>query len=104
MYIVGVNIHVKPEHVEEFNSATQKNHEGTRTEPGNLRFDVLQDREDPNRFFLYEVYESEEAFKAHQQTPHYLTWRETVQDWMAEKRIGKRYVNLMPADANFQNG
>lgn len=104
MYIVAVNVHVLPNHVEDFKSAIFKNHEGTRQEPGNLRFDVLQDREDPNRFFLYEVYENEDAFKAHQQTQHYLTWRETVQDWMAEKRLGKRYTNLMPTDEYFKEG
>jgi len=102
MYIVCVNIHVKPEYVDDFILATQKNYTGTRKEAGNLRFDVLQDREEANRFFLYEVYETEEAFKAHQQTAHYLEWRETVQDWMAEKRIGKRYINLMPADPDFR--
>lgn len=101
MYIVCVNVHVQPEHVEDFKAAIFKNHDGTRKEPGNLRFDVLQDLEDPTRFFLYEVYVSEEGFKEHQQTEHYLTWRETVQGWMAEKRIGKRYVNLMPSDENF---
>lgn len=41
-------------------------------------------------------------FQPAQQTGHYLTWRETVQDWMAEKRIGKRYVNLMPNDEDFK--
>jgi autoinducer 2-degrading protein len=104
MYIVAVNVHVKPENVDDFITAIIKNHEGTRKEPGNVRFDVLQDRDDPNRFFLYEVYQTEEAFKAHQQQDHYLTWRETVQDWMAEKRLGKRYVNLKPSDENFTVG
>jgi len=101
MYIVGVNVTVVADKVEAFKDAILKNAQGTRQEPGNVRFDVLQDNEDPARFFLYEVYKSEDDFKAHQQTEHYLTWRETVQDWMAEKRVGRKYTNLFPSDAEW---
>ena len=34
-------------------------------EPGTLRFDVLQDEHNLDRFYLDEVYESEMAFKEH---------------------------------------
>lgn len=98
MYVVCVTIHVKPEFTEAFKEAIRLNHEGTRLEPGNLRFDVLQQNDDPAHFFLYEVYKSENDFKAHQQTPHYLTWRETVNDWMAEPRQGVKFTSLYPSD------
>jgi autoinducer 2-degrading protein len=39
-------------------------------EPGCLRFDVFQDSDDGDRFVLYEVYTSEEAFQEHLATPH----------------------------------
>lgn len=42
MYALIVNIDVKPEFVEEFMAVTLENARGTRTEPGNLRFDVLR--------------------------------------------------------------
>ena len=32
----------------------------------------------------------------HKQTPHYLTWRETVADWMAEPRQGVPYHVIAP--------
>ena len=98
MYVVCVTIHVKPENVEGFVEATLSNAKNTRNEPGNVRFDVLQAADDPNRFFLYECYKTPEDFTAHQQTEHYLTWRETVQDWMAEKRVGVKHNSVFPSN------
>jgi autoinducer 2-degrading protein len=98
MYVVCVTVWVKPEHVDQFIAATRDNHLNTRQEPGNVRFDVLQAEDDPARFFLYEVYRSKDDFTRHQQTPHYLRWRETVADWMAQPRQGVRHRSLFPLD------
>ncbi|KZM75692.1 putative quinol monooxygenase [Nocardia terpenica] len=38
-------------------------------EPGTLRFEVLQDEDNPNRFYLGEVYEDEAAFEHHCNQP-----------------------------------
>jgi len=96
MYVVCVRVEVKPGHEEDFIRATKANHEGTRTEPGNVRFDVLQRIDEPHKFTLYEVYKDEAAFRAHQQTPHYLTWKETVAPWMAVPRVGEKHRSLFP--------
>jgi autoinducer 2-degrading protein len=98
MYVVCVTIQVKPEHVDAFIPAMLANARGSRQEPGNLRFDVLQAEDDPTRFFLYEVYRSKEAFAAHQQTEHYMIWRDAVQDWMALPRQGARYQTVLFGD------
>jgi (4S)-4-hydroxy-5-phosphonooxypentane-2,3-dione isomerase len=50
-------------------------------ELGCRRFDVLQDRADPHRGFTSEVCKHEQALEAHQRTPHFTKWRETVKDW-----------------------
>lgn len=94
MYVVCVTVYVKPEYVDEFIAATLENARNTRTEPANVRFDVLRAEEDPNRFFLYEVYKTKDGFVAHQQTAHYLKWRDTVQPWMAQPRQGVRHNSL----------
>ena len=60
----------------------------SRLEPGVARFDVLQQRDDPTRFVLFEVYRDPEAAVAHKTTAHYLTWRDTVAPLMAEPRVG----------------
>ena len=96
MIVYCVTVFVKPENVDAFIEATIKNHEGTRTEPGNIRFDVLQNAEDPTRFFLYEVYESREAVGAHKETAHYLKWRETAGPMMAQPRQGVMHQVIRP--------
>lgn len=101
MYVVCVTVYVKPENVQDFIDATRANYEGTRKEAGNVRFDVLQGAGDPNRFFLYEVYRDEEAFHAHHESPHYLTWKSAVADWMARPREGVKHNSLLPAADEF---
>jgi autoinducer 2-degrading protein len=96
MYAVVVNINVKPETVDAFISATHENFVGTRAEPGNVRFDVLRRNDDGNRFVLYEIYENEAAFAAHQQTAHYAIWRELVVPMMAEPRSSQKCTSLYP--------
>jgi len=96
MYVVCVTVHVKPENVKDFIEATLENARKTRQEAGNVRFDVLQAVEPETQFFLYEVYRSAEDFAAHQQTPHYLKWRETVAPWMAQPRQGVKHNSIFP--------
>ena len=97
MYVTIVHVSIKPEHVEAFKEACRLNHEGSLREPGNLRFDILQSAEKPSRFVLYEAYKTQQDAAAHKETQHYLTWRETVIDWMAAPRQGIVYQGLYPA-------
>lgn len=100
MFVLCVQIHVKPQHVQDFIRASRDNASNTIQEPGNLRFDVIQQADDPNRFVLYEAYRDEAALEAHRQTAHYARWRDAVTDWMAEPRKGVKYVPLFPEDEN----
>ncbi len=88
MIVTVVSVFVKPEHIEDFIAATLENHRCSIQEKGNLRFDVLQKRENPAAFTLYEAYKTDEAAAAHKATAHYLKWRQTVEPWMAEPRAG----------------
>jgi len=96
MKVTVVYVSVKPDKINKFIEASRLNHEASLQESGNCRFDVIQMKEDPSRFVLYEAYETEEAAAAHKQTQHYLTWRETVADWMASPRKGVAYDSLFP--------
>jgi (4S)-4-hydroxy-5-phosphonooxypentane-2,3-dione isomerase len=94
MYVVSVTVHVKPEQTAGFIQATLDNARHTRQEPGNVRFDVLQAEDDPARFLLYEAYRTKDDFARHQQTEHYLGWKQTVADWMAQSRQGIKHHSL----------
>lgn len=97
MHVTIVTISVKRDCVERFIEACRANHLGSIAEPGNRRFDVLQDAADPARFVLYEAYATADDAARHKQTPHYLAWRDTVAEMMAEPRRGTLYIGLMPA-------
>ena len=101
MYIVHVDIQVKPEFVEAFIAATVDNARNSGQEPGIARFDFIQNSDDPTRFALVEVYRTPADADLHKQTAHYLRWRETVADMMAAPRTSVKYVNLFPDDAGW---
>ncbi len=101
LHIALVNARVRPERVEDFRQATALNAGESRKEAGVVRFDVVQEGEDPTRFVLIEVFRSPAAAAAHRETAHYLRWREAVADMMAEPRTSKKYVNVSPDDAGW---
>ncbi len=98
MHIVLVNIHVKPEYVEQFKAASLENAKNSVLEPGVVRFDFLQQSEDLTRFLLVEVYRTPEDQLKHRDTRHYQTWRDAVTEMMADPRVGIKYKNIFPED------
>lgn len=97
MHVTLVHVRVKPGSEAAFIEACRKNHLASVQEPGNRRFDILQDSVNPTCFMLYEAYASEAEAAAHKQTGHYLAWRDEVAELMAEPRQGVRYLGLYPA-------
>jgi len=101
MLVIQVAVHVKPEWVEAFRTATIENARNSVREPGIARFDVIQQREDATRFILIEAYRTAEGPVAHKETLHYRKWRETVEPMMAEPRRGVMYDNVFPSDTDY---
>lgn len=98
MIVTCVYVHVKNDVIQDFIKATVLNHNQSVKEPGNLRFDLVQQADDPCRFMLYEAYESEESAAVHKNTSHYALWRDTVSDYMADPRKGVKYNIIEPND------
>jgi (4S)-4-hydroxy-5-phosphonooxypentane-2,3-dione isomerase len=98
MLIVLVHVRVKPEWVEAFKTATIANASASVQEAGIARFDLIEEKGDPTRFILVEIYRDAEAPARHKDTEHYRTWRDAVADMMAEPRIGYKYSNVFPGD------
>ncbi len=96
MFIVHVFVHVKPDQVEAFKSATIENAGNSIKEPGVARFDIIQQMDDPTRFVLVEVYRTPDDPGRHKETAHYQIWRDTVADMMAEPRTSIKYTNIFP--------
>ncbi len=96
MFIVNVFVHVKPDQLESFETATLENAHSSVQEPGIARFDVLQQQDDLTRFVLVEVYRTKDDPARHKETAHYQKWRDTVADMMAEPRSSIKYNNVFP--------
>jgi quinol monooxygenase YgiN len=101
LFIVHVNVHVKPETAGAFIAATSDNARHSRLEPGVVRFDLLQISGEPERFLLVEIYRDAAAAAAHKETEHYARWRDAVVDLMAEPRSSVKLTNLDPDDTDF---
>ena len=77
MFIALVKLQVKPELNDEFRTAILKNAElSVQRDPGCVRFDVLQQEDDPTRWVLYEVYDREQAWVDHRAAAHFLAFKE----------------------------
>lgn len=98
MYIVLVYVVVKVERIKEFIEATKINASKSSMESGVVRFDVIQQKDEPNRFILYECYRTEIDAAKHKDTEHYRVWRGKVESMMAEPRQSVKYVNVYPED------
>ena len=98
MIVTLVHVWVKEQYLDAFIKATTENHQKSIEEPGNLRFDLLQDATEHTKFVIYEAYESDAAAAAHKETSHYLKWRDTVAEMMAQPRKGEKHNILAPKD------
>lgn len=94
---VLVQVHVLPDTVDAFRTASLANAAASIREPGVVRFDLVQETGDPTRFVLVEVYRNADGATAHKQTGHYQTWRDAVAPMMAEPRTSKSYATVSPS-------
>lgn len=102
MLVVHVHVHVKPDCVNEFLQASLENAKESVREPGIVRFDVIQQEDDPTRFVLVEVYRTPGDPARHKETAHYAKWRDTVAEMMAEPRSSVKYCNIFPEELRWE--
>jgi (4S)-4-hydroxy-5-phosphonooxypentane-2,3-dione isomerase len=94
MLVVLVDVRVKPESVAAFKKASVENARHSLQEPGIVRFDLIQANDEPTRFMLVEIYQTDDDNKKHKETAHYRTWRDTVEKMMAAPRSSSRYTDV----------
>ena len=76
MLAMWVKVRVKPDARDRFLKAIEVDALGSeRDELGCMRFNVLQDGQDQNVYYFYEVYRDAAALEAHRAAPHYAVWR-----------------------------
>jgi autoinducer 2-degrading protein len=70
-FVLSVAIRIKPENIDVWIRKALENAAESRKEPGCRQFEVLVDPVERAKVMLFEVYDDEKAFEAHQQTPHF---------------------------------
>ena len=102
MYIVNIAIEIKEGFKDQFIEGIKENASHAQNdEPGCLRFNVIQDANNENRIWVYEVYKDEAAFQAHTQSPHYLQFRSMSDEWRQDIGVygaGRGCSNIWPPD------
>jgi autoinducer 2-degrading protein len=96
MLVVHVHCLVNIESIAAFREASLANARASVQEPGILRFDVLEQDGEPDRFVLVEVYRTPEDAARHKETAHYATWRDTVAEMMAKPRSSTKFTPAFP--------
>jgi len=92
MFVLSVDLRIKPENVESFIANALENAAHSRKEPGCKQFDVLVNPKDRTHAMLYEVYLDEKAFEAHQETAHFKKYLADAVPLVAsrERQVWKR--------------
>tara|TARA_B100001057_G_scaffold422761_1_gene444455 strand:- start:217 stop:537 length:321 start_codon:yes stop_codon:yes gene_type:complete len=94
MFVIIVDFLIKEEEVENFKPLMLENARASLMyEPGCRQFDVCFDIEDSRKCFLYEVYDSTDAFDEHLLTGHFKTFDAAVGSMLENKHV--RALNLI---------
>ncbi|WP_417522549.1 putative quinol monooxygenase [Marinovum sp.] len=86
MFAVTVSFTLYPDARDDFLPLMRENAQlSLELEPGCAQFDICTDG--GARVFLYEIYDSAEAFDAHLQSAHFKSFDAAVQEMIAEKTV-----------------
>lgn len=89
MYVIVVHFVIDSNHIGEFMKAVYIQAENSlHLEPDCVVFDVCTDPTDSSRFYLFEKYSDQVAFKMHLTSAHFCEFDELVKPWVQEKHIG----------------
>ena len=81
-------IKVDPTKLEAYKAfAAEVGRESMRLEPGVRVLYSLQEKKDPTSFAILEIYESEEAYRHHIQTPHFRKYKEGTADMVTSLEL-----------------
>jgi len=74
-------LEIHPAYLEQYKAALKEGAEtAVRVEPGVLTLYATQEKANPTRFTLLEIYASPAAYQAHLQTPHFLKYKTSTKE------------------------
>lgn len=82
MYHIAVYFDVPADRREEFIAAALEDGRNSAVdEPGTRRFELIEDAEQPNRFYLNEAYDDPTAFDVHAHGPHFARFFSIIEEF-----------------------
>jgi len=79
-----------------FIEETTKMGKAASQESGCIRYDVLQNLDDPTKFLLIEIFRSDQEIVFHTRSEQCKLWKKNVKGMLAADPVEKKYVNLFP--------
>jgi len=88
MFVVCVEFVCKPEHRGNFETAVLAQAENSVAgEEACRQFDVAISPDQPDKFFLYEIYNDEPSFQEHLKSSYFIAFAAQTEDWLQSKQI-----------------
>jgi quinol monooxygenase YgiN len=97
--VIGFN-KILPEHVNDYIENMQICATASNKEPGCIRYEVMQDVEDPSIMCLFQVFRDADAYQSHQDSEHHRVWIEKSGSWRdpsGRTRNEMRHITPEPA-------
>ncbi|HEV8714071.1 MAG TPA: putative quinol monooxygenase [Candidatus Binatia bacterium] len=92
MIVIAGTIPIKADQRDEARKLVLRMAEETRKEAGCLTYSFYADLADPNTFFIFEEWESDEALGRHFQTEHMKKFQQQAPQLLAGKVNAKKYA------------
>ena len=83
----AIDLDIAPAEMDKFLAAIKENGAASVKEPGCQRFDIMVLASNPNRVFLYEVYDNEAAAQAHRTTDHFKKYAATAANMVTGRSV-----------------
>jgi (4S)-4-hydroxy-5-phosphonooxypentane-2,3-dione isomerase len=100
MYTVILFTKVRPQHIDDYIVNMRVCAEATNKEPGCIRYEVMQDADDPTMMCLFQVFQDQAAYQVHQDAKHHRVWIEMSGEWRepsGRPRSELRYITPEPS-------
>ena len=95
MPVIFNRIKVKPEHLSEFVENVRRHATNSLREPGCLRYEVLQDQDDPTTICLFEVFGADADLEFHHRQDYYRQWMAMSRDWREGPRQTRHVLSYV---------
>jgi quinol monooxygenase YgiN len=83
----AVDLDIAPDQMDAYMAAIKENGSASVTEPGCRMFNITVQADKPNHVFLFEVYDSETALKAHRETDHFKKYAATTSKMVTGRNV-----------------